>query len=148
MCQYGSAPFGRLCASAKSSPMGLSAMHRFRMDSEYIVKQPTIWYTIVHRFVLRNLSYHVWTNVSQFHTWHTLAAGSWFFSLFFICRFTPANINQWANEFNQQHRGLVPNVTNALFINGDNDPYRDLNLRSPLNNSTLVINLPGKSDNP
>lgn len=60
-----------------------------------------------------------------------------------IFRFTVQNINAWATQFNRQHGGLNPNVFNVLFINGDNDPYRELNVRAPLNDRTKVINLPG-----
>lgn len=46
-------------------------------------------------------------------------------------------------EINQKYGGLSPQVRNILFVNGANDPNMELQIREPLNNRMIVLNIEG-----
>lgn len=53
-------------------------------------------------------------------------------------------MHQRTEAFNRKFGGLNPLVKSIIFVNGEYDPNESLQIRTPLNNRTLVINIAGE----
>lgn len=58
--------------------------------------------------------------------------------------FTAERLNESSSRFNTIYGGLEPEITNAIFVHGEHDPWSVIGRRTDLNEDAVAIVIEGK----
>lgn len=76
--------------------------------------------------------------------WIEALAASKFISQKSISRFTEERLHRNSERFNTLYGGLEPDVTNAVFVYGQHDPWSVIGRRTDLSDDAIAIVIPRK----